>query len=287
MRPSSLPAIVTMIFAMMLFALMNSCIRFSAPHIGSAELVFFRNFFAVMGLGVWLTLRHREEKLPSTKRFKSHFFRASLGIISMEMWFYVVARMPLNEATALSFTAPLFASIIAMIAFKESLNFKRIAALGLGFSGMLVILQPNHLPDTTLALMALSSAFMMAIGGTLIKSLTRHEHPDSIVFMQAAIMTPLAVPMAALHGDWPSWEGLSWAVGVACFSVGGHLFLTRAMRSAEMVVLMPFDYTRLIFTSIFAWWWFNETLNLMTALGACLILGGSLWSVWLEKRQPI
>lgn len=150
---------------------------------------------------------------------------------------------------------------------------------------MLVILRPTHLPDTPLALMALSSAFMMAIGGTLIKSLTRSEHPDSIVFMQAAIMTPLAVPMAALHGHWPSWEGLGWAAAVACFSVGGHIFLTRAMRRAEMVILMPFDYTRLIFTSIFAWWWFQESLTLATALGACLILCGSLWSVWLEKRR--
>lgn len=119
MQSSSLPAIAIMVFAMMLFALMNSCIRFSAPHIGSAELVFFRNFFAVTGLGLWLTFRHRDEPLPSTKRLKSHLSRAVLGIISMEMWFYVVARMPLNEATALSFTAPLFASIIAIIAFKE------------------------------------------------------------------------------------------------------------------------------------------------------------------------
>lgn len=285
MRSTSLHGIAYMIAAMLFFSLMNSAIRFSAEHLPSAMLVFSRNFAAVVVLGLWLKWRHRETPMPGSAHLKRHATRALLGVISMEMWFYVLMRLPMNEATALSFTAPLFASVIAIFALREKVDYKRIAALLLGFSGMLLVLRPGHLPETGLALMALCSAFMMAIGGTLIKSLTSHEHPDSIVFMQAAMMLPMAIPMALWHWQPLSATGFFWAGMVSLCSVSGHICLTRAFHRAEMTLLMPFDYTRLIFTSIFAWWWFAETLDAATAMGAGLILCGSLASVWLAKRK--
>lgn len=280
-----------MILAMLLFSLMNTSLRYASTEVATTQMVFLRNALAVLMLLAW-NLRPRTNRpalgsLFITAHWRSHFTRAAIGITSMEIWFYAVAVLPLNVATALSFTAPIFATIFAIVLLKEIATPARWAAILVGFMGMLVILRPSSDIYTLPALLVLCSAMMMAFGGTLIKTLTRAEHPDKIVFFQALLMTPLALP-AALYVGWQplSLTGLGLAALVAFFSLSAHLCLTRAFALSEMVLLMPFEFVRLLMTAVLAWWWFGETLDIYTALGALLIVLGSVWSA-LESNPKV
>lgn len=280
--PKPYHGIAYMILAMLLFSLMNTSLRATSAEIPSAQIVFLRNALAVLMLLAW-NLRPRENRpalasLFTTQHWGSHLTRAAIGIISMEIWFYAVGVLPLNGATALSFTAPIFATIFAIVLLKEMATPARWAAILIGFMGMLVILRPSGEIYTLPALLVLCSAMMMAFGGTLIKTLTRAEHPDKIVFLQALIMTPLAMPAALYYWQPLSLTDLGLAVLVAFFSLSAHLCLTRAFALSEMVLLMPFEFVRLLMTALLAWWWFGETLDIYTALGALLIVLGSVWS---------
>jgi drug/metabolite transporter (DMT)-like permease len=275
--PKHLHGIAYMILAMALFSLMNSCLRFSSAEMPSAQMVLLRNAFAVVMLFCWSFPRHGRI-IFTTQRWRGHGTRALIGIVSMEIWFYTIGVMPLNEATALSFTAPIFATMLAILLLKEKATPARWTAILVGFAGMLVILRPGAALYTLPALLVLCSAMMMAFGGTLIKTLTKAEHPDKIVFLQALVMTPLAIPAALYHWQALSLQGIGWAVLVAFFSLTAHLSLTRAFALSEMVLLMPFEFVRLLLTALLAWAWFGETLDGYTALGALLIVAGSVWS---------
>jgi drug/metabolite transporter (DMT)-like permease len=267
--PVSLHGIAYMLAAMFTFSLMNNCIRFASAEMPVTQLAFFRNLFALMLTALWIALTHRPA-IFRTDRLKSHLLRAALGITSIEIWFHAVTVMPLNQATALSFMAPVFTVLFAILFLKEKSTLARWGAVVLGFIGMLVILRPGSEAMSTAAMLVL-------VSGILIKTMTRSEHPDLIIFFQALLMTPLALPLALLDWQPLTLAGFAWAMAVAACSAGSHAFLTRAFVRSDMILLMPFDFSRLIFTAALAWLWFGETLDLWTVAGAAFIIAGSVW----------
>ncbi len=272
----SLHGIAYMLAAMFTFSLMNNFIRFASEEMQTAQIALFRNLFSLMLMAAWIFATHRPMVLR-TDRLKSHLLRAVIGIISIEIWFHSVAVMPLNEATALSFTAPVFTTLFAIVFLKERSTFARWAAVILGFAGTLIILRPGGDALNSAAMLVLVSSGLMAVGGILIKTMTRSEHPDLIIFFQALFMTPLSLLPAIYYWQPLTFSGLGWSLAVAACSAGSHALLTRAYIRSEMVLLMPFDFSRLIFTAMLAWLWFGETLDLWTVGGAALIIAGSVW----------
>jgi len=264
-----------MVIAMIFFSVMNNCIRQATTLMSPADLVMWRNVMTVILMGAWILVFHSPQQFK-TQHWKRHAFRAVLGIIAIELWFYSLSAMPINEATALSFTAPIFTSLFAIIWLKERSNMARWFAIIVGLMGTVVILNPSSEALQFTSLAVLISAALMGGSGIIIKTLTRTDHTDTIVFYQGAMMLPLSLPFVAYYGfNVPSLEGLFWALSVTLCSVAAHLCMTRAFAATEMVILAPFDFTRLIFTALIAYFWFGETLAGDTVLGGFLIVAGS------------
>lgn len=273
-----------MLAAMFFFALMNNLIRLvSEQGMESGQIVLLRNVVSVVIFLPWLMQKGSE--VLSTQRLKAHFLRSALGIVSMEMWFYALAHMNLSEATALSFTTPIFVTIIAIFVLKEKSSLARLVAIGAGFAGVLVVMQPAAAGFDHLALLVLASAAIMATVSVLVKTLTLTEGSGVIVFYQALFMTPLSLPLALPVWRTPSLYEMGVILGVAVFSTLAHLLLTKAYRHAEMIVIMPIDFTRLIFTSVFAYALFGEVLSGATIAGAALIVAGAVISATINARQ--
>lgn len=273
----TLRGMLMMTIAMMFFSLMNNFVRQASLEMHSTQIALFRNVFTMLLMTSYLLIKNKQWNFAKTKKMRGHVLRATLGIFAVESWFYGLSQMPLNEATALSFTAPVFVTLFAIVLLKEKANLARWGAILLGFAGAMIILKPEPGSFNTVALVVLGSAALMAAGTILIKTMTKTENPDVIVFYQGALMTPLSIPFAVAFWQPIGMEAVFWAFMVALCSTVAHLFMTRAFALGEMVVLAPFDFTRLIFTAVLAYFWFGETLDIWTAVGGACIVFGSVW----------
>ena len=273
-RQIYLAAIVTMMASMLAFSIMNVWIRFASEDLHTTAIVFWRNVFSVLILLPFMLKRGREAFV--TQRPYGHFWRAAVGIIGMQCWFYCVVSLPLNLATALSFSAPIFTSLFAIMFLRENSDIYRWAAMIVGLVGVVVILQPSSDTFSWDSLIVLLATSMWAFAGLLVKSLTKTEPPLRIIFYMAFFMMLLSLPMALPHWQWLSLEQTGLLFAVALASTAAHWCLVSAYSMADIVKLMPFDFTRLIFTALLSYAFFNEVSGTATWLGAGIIIAAAV-----------
>lgn len=284
MKNTTTQAMALMLLSMLCFAAMNIIISALAGSMHATQMVLIRN---IMSLGMVLVIaafQQRGRPYFPTSRISGHFGRAFAGFTAMQLWFYSVTIMPVTMVTALSFTTPIFAAIFAIIFLGERAGIRRWSAMGVSFLGVLLILRPDVQGLNTGVFYVLASSAAMAVAGTFVKSLSRTEAPETIVFYMALVMAPLSAPLGILH--WQSPTGLQWTgiAAIAVLSTTAQLMMARAYQRAEMVVLLPLDFTRLIFTSFFAYLCFGEVLDSHAWLGAGVIVASTLYIAHREAK---
>jgi drug/metabolite transporter (DMT)-like permease len=266
-----------MLVSMAFFSAMNIVIRLLSKGLDSTFIVLLRNMCSLMLIVVWSAVLQGGRPRFPTARITGHFWRASVGIVAMELWFHAISLLPVTLATALSFTTPIFSTIIAILFLGERAGLRRWGAIATGFIGMLIILRPGVGDISPDALFVIGSSCMMAVAGVLVKTLTRTEAPETIVFYMALFMIPWALLPALPHMQAVSAHQLFLVFLVSLFSTVAHLLMARAYVRADMVVLMPFDFSRLVFTAFFAYALFGETLDAPTLLGSLIIVASTVY----------
>jgi drug/metabolite transporter (DMT)-like permease len=280
----TLQAIILMLLSMACFATMNVVIRLVADTMHPTQIVLLRNILSFALVVAWTMMLHQGMPRVSTRRLKGHFWRASIGFVAMETWFYSITIMPLTVATALSFTTPIFSTIFAILFLREQAGVRRWAAIACGFVGILVILRPDVNAVGGPAALVLFSSAIMAVAGVLVKTLTRTESPETIVFYMALFMIPWSLFPALPHLSSVDAYQFWLIFLIALFSTAAHLMMTRAFKRVDMVVLMPFDFTRLVFTAILAYLVFGEVMDDNTVLGALIIVASTVYIAHRETR---
>lgn len=276
-------AIVRMVLAMACFAWMNVLIRYVAHEIPTPQIVFLRNVCAVFWLLPFLYFKGLASL--KTSHIVRHCWRAGIGVMSMELWFYALAIMPITQATALSFTSPLWATLFAVVFLKERIGVHRVAALMVGFMGAMIIIRPSAGFDVNLSVaVVLMSAMLMAVSSILVKALTATDPTWRIVFYMSVFMTVFSAPFGLYV--WQSISGLQFIIimAVAGASVMAHLLMVSAFARASMVVLMPLDFVRLVFTALLAHIFFDEMIDVWTVCGSIVIIMSTCYISLRERR---
>lgn len=265
------------------FAVMINLVRHLTDHFDPLQVVFFRNAFGLLAVTPWL-YRQGITALR-TQRLHLHLCRALVGITAMVLWFFTLSLMPLAEATALSFTAPIFTSVLAVIFLQELMQRHRWIAIGLGFLGALIIIRPGLAAINPVALLAIVTAIVWGSGTVLLKYMSRSETTSAIVIYLPLLLTPLSLVPATLVWEWPTLE--LWGVAVLFGAVGtaGHVCLTRALTISDATSVMPFDYLRLPFVAIIAYVAFGEVADLWVWLGGGLIAGSAIYAARSEHGR--
>lgn len=266
-------AALCMLGSSAMFSLMNSFIRMLSESMHSSLIVSWRNLLA---LALLLPLvGYQGFATMKTKRLKGHFWRGLVGMFGMQLWTYCIVTIDLNVATALSFTAPLFACLFAVIFLREQADIYRWLALLTGFAGTLIIIQPGMGDFSSVSVVVLFTTSLWAITGLMVKSLTRTEPPLRIVFIMTVFMTIFSLPFAAHVFRLPTEHEAWLLLCVAITSLAAHFLQVQAYSMATVVSLMPFDFTRLLFTSIFAYVFFSEVLDEATLIGGMVVLASA------------
>ena len=166
------------------FALMVTLVRHLTDDLHPLQVVFFRTAFGLLAMLPWLLGRASGCSAPA--RLRLHLLRALIGIFAMVGWFTTLSLMPLAEATALSFTAPIFTSVLAVLMLGEVMRLRRWAATAIGFLGALIIVRPGFAAIQPAALLAIATAAIWASSTVLIKVMARTESAGAITTYMVA-----------------------------------------------------------------------------------------------------
>ena len=271
-----------MLAATVLFSMMHVCVRYLSSDLHPFEIAFFRNFLACLFL-LPLMLRNGGELLK-TSHIKWHVLRSSLNVVAMLMFFYALSITPLAVVQALSFTAPLFATVLAMLLLGEKVKLRRWIALIAGFTGVLVILRPGAQPIELGALLVLGSAFIWALTMIIIKRLSNTDSPLTITAYVTVFLSILSLLPALLFWKWPHGLQWAWLLFAALTGTLGQLSLAKAFAYAETSIVLPFDFAKIIWSASLGYWFFGEYVSVYTLAGGAIIFGGACY-VAIREHQ--
>ncbi|MFZ1414860.1 MAG: DMT family transporter [Defluviicoccus sp.] len=282
--PATTQGALLMVGACAGFSVMMLAVRQLSAELHPFVVAFWRN---LIGLGFMLpwALSVGLGRLR-TGRFGMHALRSLMGLSAMLCLFMALSLMPLAEVTALTFTAPLFATVGAALILGERVRLRRWSATVIGFLGALLILKPDAGLVQPAALIALTAAVFIAGAMLTIKSLSDSESPNAIVVIMGLLMTPASLVPAAFVWSWPvgglMGDAWGWIVLMGFSATIGQVCLTRAFKAADASAVIPFDFSRLVFVGALGYWMFGEIPDVWTWLGGGVILAAS---VYIARRE--
>jgi len=292
MNRQSLPptgiALACMLLSTLLIASMHGSVRGLSGELHPFVIVFFRNLFGLIAI-VPLILRAGVTSLK-TDRAGLYSLRAAIGIVAMVLWFYALSLVPLANATALSFSTTLFATLSAWLFLGEKMRIRRWAAIFIGVFGVLIVLRPDTAGFNRYSLLILCSAMAWGISISIVKSLSRTESVTSIVGWMSIAQTILSLPLVLIVWQTPTLHQFAWLALIGALATGGHLLMTQALKMADTAVVMSMDFARLVWTTLIGAWFFSELLDTWTAVGAVIIFAAGWYIIFREsklKSQPI
>ena len=254
------------------FALMAIAIRFASATIPTTEVAFFRNFFGLIAL--LPILLQAGTGIPRTRHLGRYFVRTVVGLGSMLCAFWAIGHLPLSQAISLSYAAPLFATIAAVLWLGEIVRVRRWVAVSAGFVGVLVILRPGAAFSLPM-LAPVLGALLAAVVAIQMKQLSKIDPPDTIVFYTYLLWVPLSLVPALFQWVWPGPTAWMWLVATGVLGTLGQWLWTRALRLGEVSALQPISFVQLPIVVMFGWWLFGETLDLWTLVGAAIVFGAN------------
>lgn len=280
-----LAGIALRLLTALLLAVMFALVKLAATRgVNLVETLFYRQIGSAL-CAVGLVSAGPGFASLRTQRVGAHVVRMSLGMAAMALNFLAMIMLPLAEATAIGFTVPIFSTILAAILLAEPTGRWRWGAVAAGFAGVLVIVQPGS-GEVPLggASVAMAAALMTACVTIMIRRLGATERASTTVFWFAvSSLVPMGVLMLwfGQSHDTATWwivAGLALAGGLA------QLTLTGALRLAPVALVMPMDYTSLLWATVLGAWLFAELPTPWVWIGAPIIIVSGLVIVWREHR---
>ena len=282
----SLPATIRgglwIILAGIFFTFIGVMIRMANKEVHVLEIVFFRYFISLIIMVPWMARRGlsglKGKNLPVL------FARSLSSYIGAIFWFASMIYLPLAEATALGYTAPLFATLGPVLFLDEVVGNRRWWALAVGFIGTLIILRPGIDTITLPALYAIGGAIFIANSVLLVKILNRTESAETIVLYMGIFSTPLSFGVAIFFWKTPSFETLFWLIGIGIFSTLAHLAYTRSFAIADASAVLPYDYIRILMVAAVGFGVYGEIPDIWTWAGTIVIISSALY---IARREAI
>ena len=282
-RPTHLPAIGYMLFAVAMFAFMDAGLKLLAPHYPPLQVAALRGMASLPFVLVWVLSTVSLSSLLQV-HWPLHLLRGVLGICMMVGFVYGLRSMPLSSAYAITFVAPMLITALAVPFLGEKVGPRRWSAIAIGLVGVLVILRPGGQGLATAAGLAiLLAAVCYAAGAIIMRVLAGRDSIQAMVFWFLVMLSLGASALAA-----PNWVALQpshlWIIAMvgACGAVA-QVALTQAFRRGEASLIAPLEYTALVWAvglDLLLWGVLPDT---WTWVGAGIIVASGLYLLRREK----
>ncbi|MCU0912371.1 MAG: DMT family transporter [Rhodobacteraceae bacterium] len=275
------------------FIVMASLIKATAAHVPPGQAVFFRSFFAIPVIFVWLALRHELRGSIRVQDPLGHVWRGIVGTTAMGLGFAGLGLLPLPEVTAIGYAAPILTVVFAAMFLGEQVRAFRLAAVALGMAGVLIVLSPRLTAvadpaagsrEALGAMVVLMGATCAALAQVFVRKLVATERTSAIVFWFS--VTASALSLLTLPFGWVVPTAREAALLVAAGLCGGvgQILLTSSYRHADASVVAPFEYASILLAIGIGYAVFGEVPTLVMLAGASLVILAGVLIIWRERQ---
>ena len=270
--------------AFLMFTVMNMFAKMLSVNHSVIEIAFYRNLVACLPFLILIFGFGRREILIIRSKPSLVGIRAIIGTLSLVTTFYAYSLMPMADATALLFTASLFIPVLGVIFLKETVGPYRWAAVAIGFIGVVIMSRPSGDAYTLGIIVCLVAALMHAILQIIVRYLGRYESTETIAFyffVIGLILTALPLPFIAVR---PTLAEVPLLVGVGLSGAAAQWLLTFAFRNAKAAIITVFNYSSIVWATLFGWMIWNEWPLPAVMLGAAIVIASNILMIWRESR---
>ena len=281
--PGNLRGVIWIIVGSLAFAFNDAVIKHLGSKYDPLQLAFVRYVVGLLVLGpVFINMGFSG---LGTRRLGLHLTRLVIACAAQIGVFYAVIHLYLADATAISFSRPLFTTIVAVFLLSELVSVRRWVATLVGFAGVMIMVRPGHAGVDPVALIAVVSALTFAVANVLIRMLSKTEPPNRILFYYHAGGTVIFLGPAIWV--WQTPVGAEWflLVLIGVLTTIGMIGFVRGFSVGEANAVGPIEYIRLIFAAIIGYAVFAEIPSLWTVIGAIVIIASALYIARDELRR--
>ncbi len=272
-----------MLLAMLILPGIDAIAKWLSNGISSGQVAWSRFFFQTL---LMLPLFLRTRGAIVTSALPLHALRGALIALATLLFFSALKYLPLADAIAIFFVEPLILTLLSALFLGESVGWRRLTAVAVGFAGSLIVIRPSFSVLGPPALLPLGTALSFAVYLILTRKLAQHEYPERMQFyagvfggivMTAALAVGSVTDVAVLSFVWP--DRLQWVLlaALGVIATGGHLLVVHAFRRAPAGVLAPFQYVEIIGATILGLVFFGDFPDATTWLGVVIIVASGMY----------
>ncbi len=295
-HPNPLVGIGLKVGSVAIFVAMASFIK-AAGQLPAGQIVFFRSFFAILPVVLYLAYRGELRAAVHTTRPLAHVLRGLVGVSSMGLGFFALTRLPLPEAVTINYAQPLLVVVFSAVFLGEVIRAYRWSAVAVGLVGVLIVSWPKlslfggasaiDREELVGVVAALVAAALSAIVMLQIRSLVRTEKSAVIVIwfsLTASAVGLLSIPFG--WGQISAWQATYLISAGFCGGVA-QILMTEAYRHAEASTVAPFEYTSMILAIIVGYLAFGDKPTIHIVVGGAIVIGAGIFIVWRERQLGI
>ena len=275
------------------FTMMSAGLKLVSDRYPTGELVFFRSFCALIPLLIWLGWQGDLINSVRTRNLRGHVLRGIIGSTGMFAGFMALSYLPLHDAIAIGYAAPLITVALAALILKEVVRAYRWTAVLIGLVGVLIMLSP-HLATSAKqgfgggpalgAAFAVLGAFCSAGATIQVRRLIREEKTGAVVLYFSLLSAALGLATIVLGWNWPTAPDLALLVLIGILGGIGQILMTQSYRFADTSIIAPFEYTTMIWALVLGWFLFGDLPAPTVTLGGVIVAAAGLFVLWRERQ---
>ncbi|RTE67517.1 DMT family transporter [Amphritea opalescens] len=257
--------------------------KYTAEFVSIEQIVLFQYLICTLIMLPWLA--RKGFKVLKTAKPGLHLARGLSGWLCFYTYYLALNEIPLGEAALLRNAAPLIVPLLVLVWLKDRMPLLNWLPVILGFIGIALVLKPQGNSFNPWHLVGVASAMLLAVSIVTTRELTLSEPTHCILFYYFSLSALFSLPLAVIN--WQPVDLISIPLILAIsLSIWCIMWLyTQAYRYAKATVIAPISYFGVLFASLLGWLFWQQVPDMMSVIGAVLIIGGGIGSVWLGREK--
>ena len=256
--------------SVLFFVLMSVCIKATGDHIPLFQVVFFRNFFALLPLIFFIYFL--KLNFRSINNYKLHIARAFIGVTAMSLFFVSIRHVPLVEMQTISYSSVFFITILSIFFLGEKIGYRRIIAIFIGFLGVLIILKPSTELFSNYSVLPLIASLFLSMAVIVLKKILLTNNNILSVWVFTVLCTILSLFFYNENWIWPNNLDLSFMIASGILGFIAQICLTKSFQLADASILAPIDFSSVIWSFSLGYIFFGESISSDVLIGGLVII---------------
>lgn len=283
-RDEVLRGIFFMVASTMGFAVVNALVKWEVALYPVGEVAFFRSLFSLIPCFI-IVLPRRGLAVFRTERVGDHIRRALSQLCSMMALFIAFKLMPLAGAIAISFTAPLFTTLLSVVLLKEKVGIHRWSALAGGFCGVLLVTHPGAGSFEVGVLFALTNAVMISTVAIAIRKMAATELAETLFVYQLSLLSLFTAVLLIFGAVMPTLADGVLLAAAGLLNGVSQFWWTKALHLAPASAVAPFNYLSLVWASFIGFFVWGDVPTATLVLGSAIVVASGLYIFWRETSR--